>query len=62
MRRREVVRLLAGAAMCPGTVRAQPGRVRRVGFLWGSPTVTPDDLVAFRERGFATWAGSKVRI
>ena len=49
MRRREVVRLLAGAAMCPGTVRAQPGRVRRVGFLWDSPTVTPDDLVAFRE-------------
>jgi putative tryptophan/tyrosine transport system substrate-binding protein len=49
MRRREVVRLLAGAAMCPGTVWAQPGRVHRVGFLWDSPTVTPDDLVAFRE-------------
>jgi putative tryptophan/tyrosine transport system substrate-binding protein len=50
MRRREVIKLVAGAAIWPGTVSAQrQGKVYRVGFLWDSPTVTPDDLVAFRE-------------
>jgi putative ABC transport system substrate-binding protein len=49
MKRRDVVNLLAAAGMWPGTVWAQPGRVRRVGFLWDSPSVTPDDLAAFRD-------------
>ena len=49
MKRREVIKLLAGAAIWPGTVSAQqPGKVYFVGFLWDSPTVTPEDLVAFR--------------
>ena len=48
-RRREVIKLLAGAAIWPGTVSAQqPGKLHFVGFLWDSPTVTPEDLVAFR--------------
>jgi putative ABC transport system substrate-binding protein len=50
MRRRGVIKLLAGAAIWPGAVCAQqPGRVYRVGYLWDSPSVTPDDLAAFRE-------------
>jgi putative tryptophan/tyrosine transport system substrate-binding protein len=64
MRRREVIKLLAGAAIWPGTVLAQQGRVYRVGFLWDSPTVTPDDLVAFREglRGLGWIEGQNVEI
>src|SRR4051812_37764151 len=49
MRRREVLKLFAVAEMFPGTVLGQPGKVHRVGFLGDSPSVTPDDLVAFRE-------------
>ena len=65
MRRREVIKLLAGTAIWPGTVSAQQqGRVYRVGFLWDSPTVTPDDLVAFREglRGLGWIEGQNVEI
>src|SRR5215208_6831172 len=65
MRRREVIKLVAGAAIWPGTVSAQQqGRVYRVGFLWDSPTVTPDDLVAFREglRGLGWIEGQNVEI
>ncbi len=42
-------KLLAGAAICPAEVSAQQtGRVHRVGFLWDSPSVMPEDLKAFR--------------
>ena len=44
MRRRDALKLLAGAAMWPGVVRAQ-----QLGFLWDSPSVMSDDLRTFRE-------------
>lgn len=51
MRRRDIVKAMAGAAAAWAMPlrAAQAQRVRRIGFLWDGPEVFPDALEAFRQ-------------